>query len=104
MSKETEDEQLERMLDDMETSRQEDAMEAAEAYLRRGRLFSGLSDDDLLKKWTEVREAHTENPLVQDLAQLESDITVECSFRRIKPPYSEENLKQFMANLRKAVK
>jgi hypothetical protein len=99
-----EEERLLRRLADLDQSRREDAMEAAENYLSRGRLFSELSDDDLLLKWTEVREAHTDSPLDQDLQQTEDDLTVECGFRGLKPPYSEENLARFLENTRKAIK
>jgi hypothetical protein len=79
------------------------SMKAAEDYLRRGRIFSKLSNEALLQEWNVARTAHTDDPLAQDRAALENDLTVECLLRKIKPPYCEENLTLFLSNLRIAV-
>jgi hypothetical protein len=78
-------------------------MKAAEDYLRRGRIFSKLSNETLLQEWKAARTTHTDSPLAQDLAALENDLTVECLLRKIKPPYVEENLRLFLSNLRRAI-
>ena len=78
-------------------------MTAAEDYLRRGRIFSMLSDETLLQEWNAARKLHTDSPLAQDRAVLEGDLTVECLLRKIKPPYCEENLILFLSNLRRAI-
>ena len=78
-------------------------MKAAEDYLRRGRIFSKLSNQTLLQEWNAAREAHTDSPLDQGSAALESDLTGEFLLRKISPPYSEENLRRFLSNLRMAI-